>query len=203
MSNPELRIDRNRLLRKLHRCLKVASGKSDLCGKRMVCCIQRIQFAGALCCLGRLRRLFAVRENNCQHAVRERVAWIQGDCAQERLFSSGKIPIKPELHLAQRALSLGQFGIGSESMLGCGAGARSHLEWTSIAVDRTRRKRVRNSRPRQSVLWIPPGGARIVLHCAPGGGGRELIPEIAAAQIKVVGVSVLRLPFSQSGQAFG
>ena len=192
------------LARELDRVRVIAGQERGVGRERVVHRVQGIELARAA---HRRRRL----------RVPARVARIDPEDAGARTRSRGRarwrgaapppppaVPLVPEgLTIPSDVCASARSGSARTACAAACASARQDLQRGRVAVDRAGRIGVGETRPGQRVVAIDLGRALEALDGLARRGRRELVPEVAAAQVEVVRLRMARLPPGERGQALG
>src|SRR6185312_11413804 len=101
-----------------------------------------------------------------------------------------------------RSLSFCKLRVGIEGMRGRVTRRWPYFQWRSVSIDGTRCVSVRQAGPGKCVLRVEFCGTGKKFAGAPGGVGRELVPEIPTAQVQIVSLGITGLPAGDGGEAF-
>ena len=115
-------------------------------------------------------------------------------------FRRWPVPVEPIVHGAERGLRLGEVGTEGERLLDRLSRWRRYLRRRRIAVDRACRIDVRQTGPRERKAWIELGRPLVGCDCEPIRVRPQLVPQVPAAKVEVVGLGISRVPGRQGGQ---
>src|SRR6267378_6459967 len=125
------------------------------------------------------------------------VVWIQGDAFLELLLSSGPIPLIERFDMTERRVSLGKRAINRQRLFSSFLRLGKRFVWRGKSEETEQRIGVCHTDISQSVVRVKSNRLLKIAQRFVKAVRRALVPKIAALQVGLVGLAVLRITFDE------